>query len=106
MLFDWANNHKTTIVVNGGKSGDLNGILELLQRVEVYGGGYPFAYFKETEEALNGALTNVGVILSERIFNFVKDRNKYEAMSTEHTHDLTEIEIELAERVAKCKLMN
>jgi hypothetical protein len=114
MLFDWAKNHKTTIIVNGGYSSDLNDTLDLLQRVEVYGGEYPFACFKETEDALNGALTNVGVILPEEIFNFVKERSAHAKHSkdnpdycgTAFTHDLNEYEIELAERVAKCKLMN
>lgn len=76
MLLDWAQNHKTTIVLNGGMSGDLQAIVDLLSSPQ---NTYPWAFFKETEYALNGALTNVGIILPERIYNH--DKNFSELLS-------------------------
>lgn len=69
ILFKQASDHKTTIVLNGGMSGDLAEIKSLLSHTD---NPYPWAYFNETEYALNGALTNVGVILPERIYSYHK----------------------------------
>ena len=64
MLFDWATNHKTTIVLNGGMQKDLFDIITILNK-----NIYPFAWFKEEQDALNMALTNVGVILPSFIYD-------------------------------------
>ena len=60
MLYDWARHHKTTIVLNGGMQSDLQEVLSLLQQKD---NPFPFSFFKEAEYSLNGALTNVGIIL-------------------------------------------
>ena len=83
ILYDWATNHKTTIVLNGGMSGQLQEIVELFEYKD---NPYPWAFFCESDFALNGALTNVGIILPERIYNspqpyddeylqYIKDNN-------------------------------
>jgi len=69
ILYDWAQNHKTTIVLNGGMSGDLQALVELFESTQ---NPYPWGFFKETEYALNGALTNVGIILPERIYTYAR----------------------------------
>lgn len=69
ILYDWAENYKTTVILNGGMQKDLEEILKVLETVEH---NYPFSFFREGDNALNGALTNVGVILPERIFNYNK----------------------------------
>lgn len=78
VLYDWAEEDKTTIVLNGGMSGQLQEIVELLEHKD---NPYPWAFFKESEYALNGALTNVGIILPERVYNapqpFEDDYIKY-----------------------------
>lgn len=66
VLYDWANNHKTTIVLNGGMQGDLE---EAIKVFDTEDNPYPWAFFKESEYALGGALTNVGIILPEKIYN-------------------------------------
>lgn len=63
-LFCWATYHKTTIVLNGGVQQDLENTIKILNQLN-----FPFAYFKESDECLNGALTNVGVILPEFIYD-------------------------------------
>lgn len=65
MLFEWATKHKTTIVLNGGTQKDLKDIVFWLELLEQF----PFAYFNESDDCLNGALTNVGVILPEYIYS-------------------------------------
>lgn len=67
MLFDWAINHKTTIVLNGGMQSDLLYIEDLLEYSK-----FPWASFREERDALNGALTNIGIILPEYVYNAPK----------------------------------
>ena len=64
-LYSWAEFDKITIVVNGGMSGQLQEIVELFESED---NPYPWASFSETEFALNGALTNVGIILPEKVY--------------------------------------
>lgn len=66
-LFDWAINHKTTIVLNGGSQADLVIIEDLLEYSK-----FPWASFREEQNTLNGALTNVGVILPDYVYNAPK----------------------------------
>jgi hypothetical protein len=64
-LFDWAENHKTMIVLNGGYSSTLEDLhLSLCDSRNPY----PFTHFKESDEALGGALTCVGIVLPEKIY--------------------------------------
>ncbi|CAH9013712.1 putative hyphothetical protein [Vibrio phage 496E54-1] len=72
LLHDWGENHKTTVVLNGGMQQNLEELYELLCSKD---NPYPFAKFHEADFSLNGALTNVGVILPERIFKapFISD---------------------------------
>lgn len=115
-LFDWAENHKTTILLNGGVSQDLEGHLEFLQRQEHI---YPVAYFCESEEALDGALTNVSIILPEKIYMYHKWVEEYLKENPqslrikprwlereEILYKYTEWELELTELVRSKSLMN
>jgi len=65
LLYDWAENHKTMILLNGGYSETLRGLLEMFNDKK---NPYPFASFNEGEDALDGALTCVGIILPEKIY--------------------------------------
>lgn len=69
ILLKWALNDKTTIVLNGGMQGQLEELMALFEQDE---NPYPWAFFKESNFALNGALTNVGIILPERIYAYDK----------------------------------
>lgn len=62
---DWADHHKTIIVLNGGNSGMLESIIELFVSHQ---DKYPWCEFHEDEQSLNGALTVVGIILPESIY--------------------------------------
>jgi len=61
----WAQHHKTAILLNGGNSRDLQ---ELLSFFELPENPYLFSGFCEDEQSLNGALTTVGIILPETIY--------------------------------------
>lgn len=103
MLYDWAENHKTTIILNGGGQGSLIDLHEFLCSPI---NSYPWACFYESEDALNGCMTNVGIILPDKIFN----RNKNELLwidgKGERPEELSDWEFDLVERVAACRLMN
>jgi hypothetical protein len=67
LLYDWAQNHKTTIVLNGGNCADLKNLFLSLRALcdEL---GFPYTSFQEDEQSLNGAITCVGVVLPARIY--------------------------------------
>lgn len=62
---DWAKNSETIILLNGGAQSDLEEFEAYLSSVDH---DYPWASFRESVEALNGALTNVSIILPERLY--------------------------------------
>jgi hypothetical protein len=66
MYNDWAQNHKTMVLLNGGNSADLQDLFDFLYCEE---NPYPFVKFHEDEVSLNGALTYVGMILPEKIYS-------------------------------------
>ena len=67
-VFDeWAKNHKTMVVLNGGNADGLRKFYELLS--SEYAKSLPFAKFNEDAQSLDGALTSVGVIVNERIYS-------------------------------------
>jgi hypothetical protein len=67
-LHEWAQFHKTIIILNGGNHGDLldlYGVLEpLAEKLNL-----PVAKFHEDERSLNGACTCVGIILPDSIYD-------------------------------------
>lgn len=62
---DWATQHKTMVVLNGGMMAQLLEWEELLNRSE---NRFAWASFREEEAALNNALTNVCIVLPERMY--------------------------------------
>lgn len=87
-LWDWAQNHKTSILLNGGYSSALRVLITLFDHQQ---NPYPWAYFCEDEDAIGplfpsthpdgyvdcgGALTCVGIILPEKIYETVSELRK------------------------------
>lgn len=66
ILKEWAMNDKTMICLNGGNCDQLKDIICSLQCINHQ---FPWASFNEDTCSLNGALTNVTVILPEYIYN-------------------------------------
>jgi hypothetical protein len=67
--FDWAENHKTMVLFNGGNSANLASIFEKFVSFEKHGMNLPYAKFHEDEQSLGGALTYVGIIVPEKYYN-------------------------------------
>ena len=66
ILVDWATNHKTSILLNAGYSSTLH---DIYKELTDFDNPYPIAKFHESEEALDGALTCVGIILPDAIYD-------------------------------------
>lgn len=66
LLWDWADRDKTVIVLNGGYQSSLQ---DLCQKLKPLSGTYPWASFCEEQEALNGAMTAVAVVLPEYMYS-------------------------------------
>lgn len=74
-LRTWASEHKTMILLNGGYSSTLREIYDALNDTD---NPYTFAKFHESEEALDGALTCVGIIVPEEIYEVAAEvRSSY-----------------------------
>jgi len=67
-LLEWAENHKTMILLNGGYSETIQDLVTFLAQQGDHTVEYPWAPFYEEKASLNGALTTVGVILPEKIY--------------------------------------
>lgn len=67
IICDWARNHKTMIVLDGGNHRQL---ADLYFGLKVIQQNYPLpvAIFNEDEQALNNATTCVGIILNEKVY--------------------------------------
>ena len=65
LLWDWTDRDKTVIVLNGGYQSSLQ---ELCEKLKPLSGTYPWASFCEEQEALNGAMTAVAVVLPEYMY--------------------------------------
>lgn len=64
-LLDWANNHKTMILLNAGYSEELRRLIEFFDTND---NPYPWASFNEGQDALDGALTCVGIVVPEKVY--------------------------------------
>lgn len=64
-LYEWAKDHKTMILLNGGYAEALE---DLHAFFESPTNPYPFTWFHEEKASLNGALTSVGIVLPEKIY--------------------------------------
>ncbi|MNC12906.1 hypothetical protein D3C75_606330 [compost metagenome] len=72
---DWAKNHKTMILLNAGMQGDL---LKIEGSLESDKNRFPYASFREDQYALNGALTDVCIVLPEEMYAFNYHINSFE----------------------------
>lgn len=103
-LYQWARHHKTTIILNGGYNYALQDFLEFLNNNEH---SLAYASFNESEAALGGILTNVGIIVPPRIYNAPKDMlDRDQTYTLLSELELTEFEFQLARRLKGMRLMS
>lgn len=69
IFLDWCKDDKTIILLNGGTQRDLQDLASRLNLLTRHGTTYPLSYFEEEESALNGAVTSVGIILAENVYD-------------------------------------
>ena len=67
-LVRWGQRDKTIIVLNGGYSSEL---VNIYNDIEVYGDALqlPYSFMRESADALNGALTCVGLVVPSDIYD-------------------------------------
>jgi hypothetical protein len=74
VFYDWAENHKTIIICNGGNVAMLEDLYtQLIDPTDAF--GLPLVKFYEDEQSLNGALTSVALIVPAKFYDakFVPD---------------------------------
>lgn len=109
-LYDWAENHKTMVCLNGGNLQGLKDIETLFQEI---GNKLPWASFYEDEESLGSILTNIAIVIPEYIYGTAaKIRSgEYNVSVTkiwdkdnQFVLELSKFEIKLIELLNSCQL--
>ena len=98
----WALNDKTVIVLNGGNQA----MLEVIHSLAIPFGkkhGLPVVKFHEDEQSLNGALTAVGIILSEVAYETAKSLRDGGLVTLEY---FDETDISFYKALNSCGLAN
>lgn len=72
IAFDWAKNHKTMMLMNGGNTQMLEETYDFFKKLEKEGMCLPFAKFYEDRESLNGCITSVGIVVTEEIYELLE----------------------------------
>ena len=109
MLFDWAKNHKTMVVLNGGNSDELINLSDEL-RTLAEALNLPHADFYEDAQSLNSAMTCVGIVVPEKVYaynDFERERVKQKAQNDVfliNPYELNSYEKQLADIIARYPL--
>jgi len=69
---EWAEKHKTMVLLNAGYGEEIHDLVRFFDRQGHCHHQYPWASFNEGQDALDGALTCVGIILPEKIYDLAK----------------------------------
>ncbi len=64
-LFDWLEKYETVVLLNAGYSDEIRNLLLFFNDPQ---NPYPFGHFRESREALDGALTCAGIVLPHHIY--------------------------------------
>lgn len=66
MLYEWADEYKTYICLNGGTSTTLRELWEFVDRPDV--NPFPYSKFHEDEQSLDAVMTSIGIVLPAYIY--------------------------------------
>lgn len=75
-FYEWADSHKTIIILNGGYSSSLHELKRMFDEAGMLN-TFPYAHFYEGEDALDGALTAVGIVLPEWYYELASEVRGY-----------------------------
>lgn len=70
ILEHWAEEHKTIVILNAGYSEEIRSLIQFFKHTD---NPLPWAYFCEGKDALDGALTCVGIIIPEEFYEAAKE---------------------------------
>ncbi len=76
ILYDWANEHKTIVLLNGGNSSDLLNLNDHFEYLKTLGMELPFCYFQEDEQSLNNAVTYVGIVVPNKYYEIASESRR------------------------------
>lgn len=65
ILQEWARDYKTVVLLNAGFSSEIRSLTEFFANEA---NPYPWARFYEEGDALDGALTSIGIVIPEKIY--------------------------------------
>lgn len=68
-FLEWAEEHETIIIMNAGYGENIHKLNDFFCDTD---NPFPFAMFKESKAALDGAATSIGIILPYRIYEAAK----------------------------------
>ncbi len=75
---EWATYHKTVVLLNAGYGEEIHDLVRFFHSVE---NEFPWAPFSEEEASLSGAITCVGILLPQRIYDISKILRKREVVT-------------------------
>lgn len=103
MLHDWAMDHKTVVVLNGG---DQAALQEIFANLSVDENDLPYAGWNEDRRALNDCLTCVGIIVDEKIIANVEEvrQARKERRKFNFTERLNDFEYWLVMQIANTNM--
>jgi hypothetical protein len=99
-FIDWMNIDRTMILLNGGYQSSLEALYSDFRHLTKNGTIYPIGSFREEQEALNGCMTSVGIILPKRVYDYENAGTRYYYESIE----LPEIEYKIFNLIKNFKL--
>lgn len=69
ILTEWAENHKTIVLLNGGNAEQINSLYSKLSSIatQLF---LPVCFFKEDQESLNNCITSVGIIVPSKYYEY------------------------------------
>ena len=87
ILWDWAQNDKTMIVLNGGTHKDIVQAYEMVGALSLkhHNVLLPFEHFNEDDESLSGMMTCFGIVLPDRLYDA-----KYDPQNGNYVYSVTE----------------
>jgi hypothetical protein len=98
-LNDWALNHRTIIILNGGNCAGLRTVCDVLNTEN---NSFPWTSFHEDEQSLNKAHTVTGIVLPSSVYDRPQRANYHSVLSYERDletwidrYDLNKFELEV-----------